>query len=309
MSEFKILFAKDIKTELDKKIIGQEDVKKHLAVLGFLHSHRPVFDKFQLKKKEVLLILGPTGTGKTYSVKALADFLKLPFIHVTATELTPSGYVGQTLADLLNKHRKKPDFERAIVFIDEFDKITLHKDNRDAWYQTIQASILTAVEGAEVHNDSRSSAESFKAIDTSKMLFILGGAFETLIANRNSADKPYGGIRTSEAKSKLLTTRAWLAKSGILKELVGRITAITETHHLSDQMYKDILFNKYGILKEYDIILEEFGARVELDESDVQELITEAKELKIGGRAVDAFVFRKLMDTFYDLEEHPDEDL
>lgn len=293
---------KQLEQELKKHIVGQPEFVKELATIGFLHLAR--FSHNNLTKREVLLVMGESGSGKTYGVRTLAEILKLPFLSCNATEITRSGYVGETLADMMIPYKGHKQFDRMVVFIDEFDKISssLDSSRSDNWNASVQHSILTALEGGITRTEGRSTRSS-EEVDTRKMLFILGGAFTDILHARKEETTQQRIFKSTKDKELVsdIQRRQEIMEYGVIKEILGRITSIVELNPLSDDMLIEIAKHPNGLLAEYNKLLESYDiGNIKLSNEELLELVKQARKLGTNGRAVDSFVFSKVKDLIFE---------
>ena len=295
MSNVKL--PKDIYDKLSQKIIGQEELVKELSILGFLHLAR-MESREPLTKKETLLIMGDSGSGKTYSVKALAAELNIPFVHVNAKEITSSGWAGTDFGDVMKEVSGQENFAHTLVFIDEFDKVAGNGDTRNDHFTTgTQAALLTALEGGDVRYSNNKQELVF---NTSKMLFILGGAFTQLRKERENRNQKQS-IGFIGEKNDFLGIVRELEEAGIIKEIVGRITSIVETKPTTIDDLKRMVTNPFGLLAQYEAFLPLYNLRqFELTEEDYAELEERAKKSNTGGRLVDSFIYDKVKNLIFE---------
>lgn len=265
-----------IVTYFDRFVVGQEEAKKDLAMLGFLQQVRLMMSDKKLdkdvtagwKKPLTGMIVGPTGCGKTYLIKLLAKYINVPLISINARELTNTGYVGKTFPDLVRigmQNISSKDFpydviedasQRAVIFIDEFDKIC-NGLNSDGWSRSIQNSLLVPIEGGFIGGGNR---EDGKRIDTSKMIFILGGSFSHLSDKRTRESKAYGFDKTLAPAVLDKISQAELIEAGVARELAGRIHCVTQVYPLTKQeMYEALTTAEASVLRDYDQLMEFLG--------------------------------------------------
>ncbi len=309
---------KNIKDELDMIAVGQEDAKRTLSILAFNHFcryYRNVNMPHVLTPPPRLtgFITGPTGSGKTLMIKALAQYLNLPFLIIDAVGLTMPGFSGTSIhdhfMDYINTYRKSylwDVIEYGIIYIDEFDKLggsTIETTKSGDWHRDIQTSLLTIIDGtllplSEGHH-------IVHRLNTEKMLFIFSGAFEYTMKNRKVA-KTIGYHSNHEEENKKLTaplTREEIEQSGIIRELIGRISVITSTSRLSKDEIRKVIFDcRDAIFLQYQALFIIGGVyNFELTEVEIIDIIDKVHKADYGMRYLKSIIFEILKEKIFEL--------
>lgn len=319
----KILKPHEIKAELDKHVVGQEEAKRILSVAVYNHYKRNhVKSKIDIQKSNILMI-GPTGSGKTYIIQTLAKILDVPLVIADATSLTQAGYVGDDVESLLEKLviKARGDIQKAeqgIVYIDEIDKIASydadsHSRYRDVSGQGVQESLLKIIEDSEVHLHI-GSHPIFKQriiINTKNILFICGGAFVGLgdIVKKRITGKSKQLGFTADHSSDLTTeekeiTHQDLIDFGFIPEFVGRFPIIATLNPLSKVDMINIL--KSAILKQYQELFRMDGVKLKFHKNAIEYIAEEALRKKVGARGLKGIIERKMYDLMFEIPQHND---
>lgn len=313
-----------IKAQLDDYVIGQEHAKKVISVAVYNHYKRVAtgtMDEIEIEKSNMLMI-GPTGCGKTYLVKTLARLLDVPLAITDATSLTEAGYIGDDIESVVSKLLAAADndvekAERGIIFIDEIDKIAKKKNttSRDVSGESVQQGMLRLLEGAEVEvpvgANSKNAMVPLTTINTRNILFICGGAFpdlEEIIKQRLRQQTSIGF--NAELKDKFdkesdilsKVTIEDLKKFGMIPEFLGRLPVIYTLKALNKDMLIKILKEpKNAILKQYQKLLELDEVKLEFDEGALEAIAQKAMKKDIGARALRAIIEEFMLDIMYEI--------
>ena len=313
-----------IKAQLDDYVIGQEHAKKVISVAVYNHYKRVAtgtMDEIEIEKSNMLMI-GPTGCGKTYLVKTLARVLDVPLAIADATSLTEAGYIGDDIESVVSKLLAAADndvekAERGIVFIDEIDKIAKKKNttSRDVSGESVQQGMLRLLEGADVEvpvgANSKNAMVPLATINTRNILFICGGAFpdlEEIIKQRLKKQTSIGfnaELKDKFDKEKNIISKVTvedLKKFGMIPEFIGRLPIIYTLQALDKPMLVKILREpKNAILKQYQKLLELDEVKLEFDDGALEAIAEKAMKKDTGARALRAIIEEFMLDIMYEI--------
>ncbi len=329
--EDKLISPREIKEILDKYVIGQEEAKKTLAVAVYNHYKRinneDENNDVEIQKSNVLL-LGPTGCGKTLLAQTLAKILKVPFAIADATTLTEAGYVGEDVENILLKLIQAADYdialaEKGIIYIDEIDKITRKSENpsitRDVSGEGVQQALLKIIEGTTAsvppQGGRKHPHQDFLQINTENILFICGGAFEGLdkIIKDRVGKKSIGFGANIESKKELDKYKIYeqilpqdLLKFGLIPEFVGRLPIITTLKELDrDTLIRIITEPKNALVKQYKKLFQYDDVELEFEPEALELIVDKAIQRNTGARGLRSIIEDIMRDIMFDIPSNP----
>lgn len=331
---FKLIKPVDMKRHLDQYVIGQNEAKKVLSVAVYNHYKRLAQpnteneDEVQIEKSNIIMV-GETGTGKTFLAKTLAKILEVPFCIADATVLTEAGYVGEDVESILTRLLQAADYnveaaERGIVFIDEVDKVARKGDNpsitRDVSGEGVQQAMLKLLEGTTVNvppqGGRKHPDQKMIAVKTENILFVCGGAFDGIakLIGKRLNTQPLGFMRSDDASEKVNEKELLkhvssqdLKSFGLIPELIGRLPVLTFLNPLTKETLRGILTQpKNALVKQYERLFQMEGIELLIEAETLDYIVEKAMEYKLGARGLRSICESILNEAMFELPSKED---